>query len=110
MDPSFDCRLATVMAGRLREASTELTRRWLDRISERVSITPERIFPTEELLDHAPMLVEGVADYIEDPTRAVGADTDVISKARELGALRYAQGFDEFEILREFEIFGGILF
>ncbi len=110
MYPSVDCRLAAIVAGRLREAKNELTRRWLDRISERVSITPDRIFPTEELLDHAPMLVEGVADYIEDPTRAVGADTDVISKARELGALRHAQGFDEFEILKEFEIFGGILF
>jgi signal transduction histidine kinase len=110
MDPPVDCRLAAVMAGRLREARTELTTRWLERISERVSIAPDRIFPTEELLDHAPLLVEGVADYIEDPTRAVAADTDVISKARELGALRHAQGFDEFEILKEYEIFGGILF
>ncbi len=110
MDSSVECRLASVMAARLREARTELTTRWLDRISERVSINPNRIFPTEELLDHAPRLISGVADYIEDPSRAVGADTDVISKARELGALRHEQGFDEFEILKEYEIFGGILF
>ena len=98
------------MAERLRAARTELTTRWLDRISERVSLNPNRIFPTEELLDHVPMLIDGVADYIEDPARAVAADTDVISKARELGALRHYQGFDEFEILKEYEIFGGILF
>ncbi|HET7620299.1 MAG TPA: HAMP domain-containing sensor histidine kinase [Gemmatimonadaceae bacterium] len=110
MDSSVNCRLASVMAARLREAQTELTTRWLDRISERVSINPNRIFPTEELLDHAPRLVSGVADYIEDPSRALAADTDVISKARELGALRHEQGFDEFEILKEYEIFGGILF
>ncbi len=110
MDSSVDCQLASVMAARLREARTELTTRWLDRISERVSIDPERIFPTEELLDHAPRLVDGVADYIENPASAVGADTDVISRARELGALRHSQGFDEFEILKEYEIFGGILF
>src|SRR6185503_7367455 len=28
----------------------------------------------------------------------------------ELGALRHAQGFDEYELLKEYEIFGGILF
>lgn len=110
MESSVDCQLASVLAVRLREARIELTMRWLDRISERVSITPERIFPTDELLDHAPMLVDGVADYIEDPARAVAADTEVISRARELGALRHRQGFDEFEILKEYEIFGGILF
>jgi signal transduction histidine kinase len=110
MDSSVDCQLASIMAERLREARTELTTRWLERISERVSISPERIFPTEELLDHAPRLIDGVADFIEDPTRAVAADTDVISRAREIGALRHAQGFDEFEILKEYEIFGGIIF
>lgn len=110
MDSSVDCRLASEMASRLRAARTELTTRWLERISERVSINPNRIFPTEELLDHVPLLIDGVADYIEDPARAVAADTDVISKARELGALRHSQGFDEFEILKEYEIFGGILF
>jgi len=110
MDTSVDCQLAAVMAEHLRASRNELTARWLDRISERVSINPNRIFPTEELLDHAPLLIGGVADYIENPARAVAADTDVISKARELGALRHEQGFDEFEILKEYEIFGGILF
>lgn len=110
MDSSVDCQLAAIMAERLRAARTELTTRWLDRISERVSINPNRIFPTEELLDHVPKLINGVADYIEDPARVVAADTDVMSKARELGALRHSQGFDEFEILKEYEIFGGILF
>lgn len=110
MDTMGNCPLAAVLAARLRAARAELTTRWLDRISERVSINPNRIFPTEELLDHVPLLIEGVADYVEDPARAVAADTDVISKARELGALRHSQGFDEFEILKEYEIFGGILF
>ena len=110
MDTSVDCQLAAVMAEHLRASRNELTARWLDRISERVSINPNRIFPTEELLDHAPLLISGVADYVENPARAVAADTDVISKARELGALRHEQGFDEFEILKEYEIFGGILF
>jgi len=110
MDSSVDCQLASILATRLREARNELTTRWLERISERVSINPNRIFPTEELLDHAPLLISGMADYIENPARVVAADTDVISKARDLGALRHSQGFDEFEILKEYEIFGGILY
>jgi signal transduction histidine kinase len=40
----------------------------------------------------------------------VSADAPVIAKAMELGALRHAQGFDEYELLKEYEIFGGILY
>jgi signal transduction histidine kinase len=52
----------------------------------------------------------GIADFIEDPTRPVLADTPVIAKAMELGALRHTQGFDEHQVLKEYEILGGILF
>ena len=110
MDTMANCPLAGILARHLRAARSELTARWLDRISERVAINQDRIFPTDDLLDHVPRLIEGVADYMENPARAVAADTDVISKARDLGALRHQQGFDEFEILKEYEIFGGILF
>jgi len=84
--------------------------RWLERISQRVDLHPNRIFPTEELLDHVPILILGIATYVEDPGQPVSADTPVIAKAMELGALRHAQGFDEYELLKEYEIFGGILY
>jgi len=83
---------------------------WLDRINERVSIVPNRIFPTEELLDHVPLLIDGIASYIESPTAEVSADSAVVAKAMELGALRYSQGFDAYQILKEYEILGGVLF
>jgi signal transduction histidine kinase len=54
--------------------------------------------------------MEGIADYIEDPAREITADVPVVAKAMELGALRHAQGFDSYEILKEYEILGGILF
>jgi len=84
--------------------------RWLERISQRVDLHPNRIFPTEELLDHVPILILGIATYVEDPGQPVSADTPVIAKAMELGALRHSQGFDEYELLKEYEIFGGILY
>jgi signal transduction histidine kinase len=110
MDLMAPCPLAGVLAVQLREQQDMLTRRWLDRISARVSLHPNRIFPTDELLDHVPLLIGGIASYLENPALPVSADVPVIAKAMELGALRHAQGFDEYELLKEYEIFGGILF
>ena len=110
MDLLAPCPLAADLAARLRAEQDALTRRWLDRISQRVALDPNRIFPTDELLDHVPMLIAGIAAYLENPSQPVSADIPVIAKAMELGALRYEQGFDEYELLKEYEIFGGILF
>src|SRR5690242_21059596 len=33
-----------------------------------------------------------------------------VAKAMELGELRHSQGFDAYELLKEYELFGGILF
>lgn len=107
---SDNCPLADVLAARLRESRDELTARWLDRIAARVSLDPSRIFPTEDLLDHVPVLIDGIAAYVADPASIVSSDMAVVDKARELGALRHTQGFDQYEILKEFEALGGILF
>ena len=105
-----DCPLAGALAGRLRQSRQELTTRWLERIVERVSLDANRVFPTEELLDHVPLLIDGIADYLENPSAEISVDMPVKAKAMELGALRHAQGFDVYEILKEHEILGGILF
>lgn len=110
MDELIDCPLATVLAGRLRVARDDLTRRWLDRIVARVSIDPNRVFPTDALLDHVPLLIDGIADYLEDPADEISADVPVIAKAMELGELRQSQGFHAYQILKEYEILGGVLF
>jgi len=102
--------MAGVLAERLRAAKRELTSQWLDRISARVSIDPNRVFPTEELLDHVPLLIDGVADYVANPAAEVSLHMPVVAKAMELGELRHKQGFDAYEILKEYEFLGGILF
>jgi signal transduction histidine kinase len=94
----------------MRAARVELTERWLERIAARVDIPADRIFPSEELLDHVPVLMDGIADYLEDPGDEITADMPVIAKAMELGELRFRQGFDASEILKEFEILGGLLY
>ena len=105
-----DCPLAAALAMRLRASRRELTSRWLERIVERVSIDPNKVFPTDELLDHVPLLIDGIAAYLENPSAEISVDMPVVAKAMELGALRHAQGFDAYEILKEHEILGGILF
>ena len=110
LEPFENCTLAKVLAERMRESREDLTRRWLDRISARVSLEPNRIFPTDALLDHVPLLILGIADYIENPEKVIMADIPVVAKAMELGELRFSQGFDEYQLLKEYEIFGGILF
>ncbi len=106
---SLAAMLAATLAGRLRASREELTMRWLERISARVTVVPSRIFPTEYPVDRMTIFIDGIADFVEDPASAISAHMLVIDKARELGALRYRQGFDQFEILKEFELLGCIL-
>lgn len=105
-----DCPLAPILAARMRESRLDLINRWLMRITERVELDPNSIFPSEDLLDHVPVLVDGIAACIENPSLSINADAPVIAKAMELGALRHGQGFDEYQILKEFEILGGVMF
>jgi signal transduction histidine kinase len=80
------------------------------RITERVNIETRRIFPTHQLLNHIPLLIEGVAGYLKRPERDIDSKAPVVAKAMELGALRHAQGFDAYEILKEYEMLGEIVF
>lgn len=110
MDRTLDCALAVSLARELRAARDELTGRWLERIAARVSLDRNEIFPSEDLLDHVPLLIDGIAGYLEDPAEVITADMPVLAKAIELGELRHRQGFSAYEILKEYEILGGVLF
>ena len=110
LETNTDCTLAGVIAEALRDASEQLAKRWLYRVAERVDIEPELVFPDGAGLDGVPLLIDGVADFIENPVNEIGADTLLINRAMEIGALRHQQGFDVYEILKEYELLGGILF
>lgn len=102
--------ICRALAQRLRDSRDTLIERWLERIAARVSLRPNDVFPTEELLNHVPLLIDGVAAYVEQQESSdIAGDAVVIAKARELGALRYGQGFDVYEILKEHEILNAIL-
>ena len=110
-DPAtYPLHLARILSDRLRTAKQELVTQWLNRISERVAISSKRVFPTHELLNHVPLLIEGIAGYLRRPERDIDAKAPVVAKAMELGALRHSQGFDAYEILKEYEMLGEIIF
>src|SRR5689334_12230289 len=110
MDTKTDCTLAEAIADALRDANQQLAKRWLYRIAERVDIEPDMVFPAGAGLDGVPLLIDGIADFIENPVNEIGADTLLVNRAMEIGALRHEQGFDVYEILKEYELLGGILF
>jgi hypothetical protein len=64
MDGSSPSSLASSLATALRESRMQLTGRWLERLVARVDLPPNRVFPTDDLLDHMPLLIAGIADHL----------------------------------------------
>ncbi len=107
-DTSLSLRL--ILAARIRENREEIVTRWLERIDARVAIEKNAVFPTDELINHVPLLLDGIADFLEAAEQQLDTTAPVTAKAMELGALRHSQGFDVYEILKEHEILGRIVF
>lgn len=103
------CSAAAPLAARIREESATLAHRWLGRISELDALERTAVFPSDALLDHVPQLIEAIADFLDNSAGDLDTMDLVIGKALELGELRHEQGVGPNEILKEFEILGGIL-
>ncbi len=108
--PQYPAALAARLAAELRAVKRDLVQRWLERIEARVALSANEVFPSESLLNHVPLLIDGIAAYLENEETSLAADNAVAAKAMELGELRHEQGFDVYEILKELEILGAILF
>jgi signal transduction histidine kinase len=105
-----DDRFDRTMADRLRAESRRLALEWLERLNEILRIERDRIFPTDDLLDHIPQLIQEIAAYVGEPAiEELAANSGVVAKARELGMLRHAQQASVHQLLREYHILGGLL-
>jgi signal transduction histidine kinase len=99
-----------VMAERLRAEAVPLARRWLERLDALLAVDRDEIFPTDELLDHIPQLINEIAEYLVTPNvEEFAANTLVVARARELGLLRHAQQASVHQLLREYRLLGAIL-
>ena len=110
MSAEYPVELAKAVAESFRNAREEIVARWLDRINARVTVDIGKIFPTDDLLNHVPLLIDGIADFVENGADEIPQGGSVVAKAMELGELRHSQGFDAHQILKEHEILGAILF
>ena len=109
---SFDdeCAVAHMLAERVRANRATLTQRWLERIADREARESDSSPPNDAVFGDASQLMDGIADFVVDPSRGNTAGAPVGAIARELGALRHQQGFSAETLLAEYEILGGVLF
>lgn len=104
--PSF----ASALGRHLRENREAIAKKWLDRIAQHIDLDNKDVFPGDQLLDHVPLLIEALSDYVEDPSRETLREEEVTSKAMELGEFRLSQGFGAAELLREYDDARSVLY
>jgi signal transduction histidine kinase len=99
-----------LIAERMRAEHRSLAARWFERLLDLLPVGARDIFPTESLLDHVPDLIVEISDYLRQPQDgAIAANTAILEKARELGALRHSQRASLHQLLREYQVLSGVL-
>ncbi len=99
-----------LIAERMRAEHQMLAARWFERLVELLPVDAREVFPTESLLDHIPALIVEIGAYMRQPEAdAIAANTAILEKARELGALRHAQQASLHQLLREYHVLSGVL-
>jgi signal transduction histidine kinase len=98
------------VAERMAQEAHVLAGDWLARLDALLAVDTNAIFPTTQLLDHVPLLIVHVADYLRAPADLeIAANATVIEKAQELGRLRHEQRASVHQILREYDLLAEIL-
>ena len=101
---------AEALSGRIQAAQQDLAARWLHRLEDLVSVGARSIFPSQDLLDHIPAVLNEIARFLSAQDEDIATNTFVTTKARELGLLRHQQGASAHQLLREYELLRNILF
>lgn len=97
------------IAARIRVEHQALAMRWFDRLHDLLPVESREVFPTESLLDHIPALIHEIGSFLHNPDEAVAANTAIVEKACELGALRHQQRASLHQVLREYQLLARIL-
>jgi signal transduction histidine kinase len=98
------------IADRMASEHATLAARWFARLNDLLPVDANEVFPSDSLLDHIPSLIADLSLYLKAPEdEAIAANTQVVNKARELGRLRHQQQASLHQVLREYQLLGGIL-
>jgi signal transduction histidine kinase len=99
-----------IVGSRVQAERALLARTWLERLVALIPVEPLAVFPTNELLDHMPRLIEEIGKYVGAPEEEdIAAKTVVIESARELGLLRHRQKASVHQVLREYDLLAEVL-
>jgi len=110
MDRVLSKGLGDLLCQRLRAANRELANRWLADLATVLQVNANEIFPSQDLLDHVPALIDEIADCLSsESSESLVANTLVFSKAREMGELRFSQQASVHQIVREYRILSEVL-
>lgn len=110
MHRSVSAGYAEHVAGRMEQECHVLAGEWLARLDTLLAVDTNAIFPTTQLLDHIPLLIRQIAEYLRAPADLeIAANATVIQKAQELGRLRHEQRASVHQILREYDLLAEIL-
>jgi signal transduction histidine kinase len=100
---------ADLISTRMREENQNLAARWFERLVDLLPVDARKVFPSSTLLDHVPALILEIAASLRTGDAAISGNSVVLEKARELGALRHGQRASLHQVLREYQILGGVL-
>jgi signal transduction histidine kinase len=99
-----------LIAERMRAEHRALATRWFERLLDLLPVDARDVFPTESLLDHIPALILEISGYLRHPENdAIAANTAILKKAQELGALRHGQRASLHQVLREYQVLSEVL-
>ena len=98
------------LASRLEQDHHRLAFLWLERLDALLRVERTEVFPSHQLLDHIPTLVLEIATHLRTAdSEPIAANTAVMTKAAELGLLRFDQRASVHQLLREYQMFAEIL-
>lgn len=99
---------ADYLGQRLDQEKTSITRRWVEQLEEQLDMGPERILPSDDLLNHIPVVLSRVAAFVRNPREGI-LEAMVVEDLGRLAELRRAQGFGLQELLREYHILSTVI-
>lgn len=99
-----------LLAERMRIEHRALATRWFERLLDLLPVDAREVFPSKDLLDHIPALILQISTYLRHPEDdAIAANTSILEKAQELGALRHSQRASLHQVLREYQVLSDVL-
>jgi signal transduction histidine kinase len=103
-EPDF----ARFLGDRIAARKEALAGRWVEILEGQLRADARDIFPSDDLLNHIPEILNRIAEFVADPDAAL-LEALVVEDLARLAELRRRQGFGVAELLREYQVLADTL-